>query len=316
MSYISTHKIKSVLVLVFCFFVFIALSESQPKQIVFVSYTGDNASFIEKLEQNGIIPNKLSKLFIQAVLALRGDVEPGGYEFSSRMGAVSTVLSMSDPKYKYVSIFDGSRKAEIADKLGAQLDWDEEKIASFAYVPAVCPLKGQEGYLAGGKYLIHVEEDEKKVEETMMQTFREVLDELQIEEKDVSVHEIITIASLIQREAAGKNDMRLISGIIHNRLDINMPLQIDATLQYVKGESKNWWPVPRPDDKSIDSPFNTYQNKGLPPLPIATPSKAAISAALNPIKTNCLYYLHDKRRIIHCAKDYAQHKRNIRSYLK
>ena len=85
--------------------------------------------------------------------------------------------------------------------------------------------------------------------------------------------------------------MRLISGIIHNRLKIGMPLQIDATLQYITGQSNNWWPVPRSEDKEIDSPFNTYQNKGLPPLPIATPSKDAIRAALNPAKTDCLYYL-------------------------
>lgn len=316
MNYVSTHKIKSALVFIFCFFVFIAISESQPKQTVFIPYSGDSNSFIETLEERGIIPNQISKLFIQAILALRGGIEPGGYEFTSRMGAVSTVLSMSEPRYKYVSIYDGLRKGEIADKLGAQLDWEEEKIASFAYVPPVCPLEGQEGYLAGGRYLIHVEENEKIVEETMMRTFREVLRELNLEEKDVSVHEIIVIASLIQREAAGKEDMRLISGIIHNRLTINMPLQIDATLQYVKGSSKNWWPVPRSADKSLDSPFNTYQNKGLPPLPIATPSKEAISAALNPITTDCLYYLHDRRRVIHCAKDYDQHKRNIRNYLR
>jgi UPF0755 protein len=121
---------------------------------------------------------------------------------------------------------------------------------------------------------------------------------------------------LVQREAAGSHDMRLISGVIHNRLKQNMPLQIDATLQYITGDFENWWPVPRSSDKFIDSPFNTYQNKGLPPLPIATPSKEAIKAALNPLKTDCVYYLHDSRRVIHCAKTYDQHKRNIRNYLR
>lgn len=316
MNYISTHKLKSGLVLIFCFLVFIAISESQPKQIIFIPYDGDTQSFISTLEENGIIVNQFSKLFVQAMLALRGNIEPGGYEFSSAMGAVSTVLSLDEPQYRYVSIYDGVRKGEIADKLGKKLEWDAKKIEAFAEVPQMCPIEGQEGYLASGMYLIHVQENEKTVEQTMMRTFQEVLKELGIEEKNVSTNEIITIASLIQREAAGTEDMRLISGIIQNRIAIDMPLQIDATLQYVKGTSKNWWPVPRSEDKKLDSPFNTYQNKGLPPLPIATPSKDAIYAALNPIQTDCLYYIHDSRRVIHCATNYDQHKRNIRNYLR
>lgn len=316
MNYISTHKLKSFFALLFCFFVFVALAKSQPTEIVFIPHTGDTDSLIQNLEEQGIIANQFSKLLIQALIALKGDIPAGGYEFSSKMGAVSTVLILNQPKYKYVSFYDGLRKGQIADQLGKELNWDESKIQSFAEVLPTCPFQAQEGFLASGKYLIHVEEDEKVVEETMMKAFKEVLVELNIDEEDVSVHKIITIASLIQREAAGKKDMRLISGIIQNRLAINMPLQIDATLQYVKGTSKNWWPIPRPDDKDLESPFNTYQNKGLPPLPIATPSKDAIYAALNPLKTNCLYYLHDSRRIIHCARDYDQHKRNIRNYLK
>jgi UPF0755 protein len=316
MDYISTHKLKSFLVLVFCFCVFVALSKSQPEQVIFVPYTGDTDSFIKTLEERGIISNQFSKLFIQAIIALRGTIEPGGYEFSSMMGAVSTVLTLNEPQYRYVSIYDGFRKGEIADRLGQQLDWDKEKVQAFAEVPALCPLEGQEGYLASGRYLIHVKENEEIVEQTMMRTFQEVLRELNIKEENVSIPQIIVIASLIQREAAGTEDMRLISGIIQNRLTINMPLQIDATLQYVKGTSKNWWPVPKSEDKHLDSPFNTYKNKGLPPLPIATPSKDAIYAALNPLETDCLYYIHDSRRVIHCAKDYDQHKRNIRNYLR
>ncbi len=316
MKYFSTHKLKSFLILVFCFFVFIALSQSKVEEVVYVPYTGDPDSFVTKLEQEGFINNKFSALILRVMLAIKGDIEPGGYAFSKGMGAVSTALALDEPKYKYVLIFDGFRKGQIADIVGDKLGWTPEEIEAFAEITPMCTKNVQEGYLASGTYLIHTKEDTQVVEDTMRKTFTEVLDELGVNEKDISIPEVITIASLIQREAAGKADMRLISGIIHKRLDIGMPLQIDATLQYAKGTVDNWWPVPKSEDKYIESPFNTYKIDGLPPAPIATPSKAAISAALNPIATNCLFYIHDSRRNIHCATNYEQHKQNVRYYLK
>jgi UPF0755 protein len=127
----------------------------------------------------------------------------------------------------------------------------------------------------------------------------------------------LKIASIIQREAAGKKDMNLISGIIWNRIFNGMKLQIAATLQYAKGsEEDGWWQRVNSEDKKIDSSYNTYLHAGLPPGPIANPGLAAISAAYNPQKTNCLFYLHDKKRKIHCATTYEQHKKNIDIYLK
>jgi UPF0755 protein len=315
MNYVSTHKLKSFLVILFCFFVFIALSQSKQEEIVYIPYTGDADSFVTKLEQEGFINNKFSGLILRVMLALKGEIEPGGYAFTKGMGAVSTALALDEPKYKYVLIFDGFRKGQIAEIVGEKLGWTPNEIEAFAEVSPVCSLKGQEGFLASGTYLIHTKEDIDVVKETMQKSFNTILEELGVDKKDISVPEVITMASLIQREAAGKSDMRLISGIIHKRLDIGMPLQIDATLQYAKGTPEDWWPVPTSEDKYIDSPFNTYQNEGLPPAPIATPSKEAISAALNPMRTDCLFYIHDDRRNIHCATNYNQHKRNIRYYL-
>lgn len=316
MRYISTHKLKSFFVILFCFILFIAISKSQPKEVVFVPYTGDVDSFISELDQRGMIQNSFSKMILKTILTLKGGVEPGGYALSRGMGAVSTALSLEQPEYAYVSIQEGYRKGQIAQIVGDKLNWESQKIETLSEVVPVCPYKGQEGYLAPGTYLIHKDEDAKVVEETMINTFQEVLDELGLKKKDVSIPQVITIASLIQREAGGKSDMRLISGIIHNRLEIGMPLQIDATLQYIKGDEDQWWPAPKSEDKNIDSPFNTYKNIGLPPTPIATPGKEAIRAALNPMKTNCLFYLHDSRRNIHCATTYEQHKKNVRYYLK
>lgn len=316
MRYISAHKFKSFFIILFSFFIFIAIAKTHSNDTVYIPYTGDTDSFVAKLEEQGLLNNTFSELLLRVILSFKSDLETGTYVFSKGMGAVSTAVALDQPEYKYISIQEGFRKGQIAQVIGTKLNWEEEKTRLLGKVEPLCPLNGQEGYLGSGTYLIHKDEDVKIVEETMQKTFEEVLEELDLQKKDISIPQIITIASLIQREAAGKSDMRLISGIIHKRLDIGMPLQIDATLQYAKGDETNWWPIPKSEDKYLESPYNTYQYTGLPPAPIATPGKEAIKAALNPMKTDCLFYLHDNRRNIHCATTYDQHKRNVKYYLK
>ena len=109
--------------------------------------------------------------------------------------------------------------------------------------------------------------------------------------------------------------MNLISGIIWNRIFKGMKLQIDATLQYAKGsEEAGWWREVTSEDKKIKSSYNTYLHIGLPPSAIANPGLNAITAAYNPQKTKCMFYLHDKNRNIHCAVTYEEHKKNIEKY--
>jgi UPF0755 protein len=128
--------------------------------------------------------------------------------------------------------------------------------------------------------------------------------------------------------------MPLIAGILWNRLNQKMKLEVDATVQYVRdsvahyGTTPNvyqdtnytaagtWWKPIQPSDKQIDSPFNTYMYAGLPPRPIRNPGLDAMEAVLHPESTDCLYYLHDHARTIHCAKTLAEHEANIEQYLR
>jgi UPF0755 protein len=126
---------------------------------------------------------------------------------------------------------------------------------------------------------------------------------------------VLTLASIVDRESA-KDDKALVAGILWNRLDVGMKLQADATLQYVKGKEGNWWPQPLSEDKYLDSPFNTYQHTGLPPHPINNPSMDSIDAVLNPVDTDCLYYLHDTDHQIHCSVTYAGQVDNVNRYLR
>jgi UPF0755 protein len=108
------------------------------------------------------------------------------------------------------------------------------------------------------------------------------------ERLNLSEYELLTVASLIERESANAEERPLVASVIYNRLREDMPLQIDATIQYARGEPKENLSL---EDLEVDSPYNTYKNTGLPPGPIASPSLDSIEAALNPAKTDYLYYV-------------------------
>jgi cell division protein YceG involved in septum cleavage len=241
-----------------------------------------------------------------------------------REGALTLLAELVAPPLSYVRIEEGMRVEEAGDRLAKSLEWDEYEVSEFVGTTDICSNDIREGNLMAATYAIGQETPPEVVRGEMERTFDATVEKI-IAETQTPLDErtILTIASLIQREAAGPEDMKLISGIIWNRIFMDMKLDIDATLQYAKAdaveESGNdvatWWPIVRSKDKYIDSPFNTYQNEGLPPGPIATPSEEAILAAISPDETECIFYLHDAKRKIHCAKDYATHKKNIYRFL-
>lgn len=124
------------------------------------------------------------------------------------------------------------------------------------------------------------------------------------------LHDVIVKASMIELEAARDDERPVIAGVIENRLRIGMPLQIDATVLYAKQE---WSVLPPGVVGTVDSAYNTYRIRGLPPGPIGSPSVASIRAALNPARHRLLYYvaLPDRRHLF--AETYAQHLQNIRT---
>jgi UPF0755 protein len=137
---------------------------------------------------------------------------------------------------------------------------------------------------------------------------------------EYSQEELVILASLVQREAKDAEDMRKVARVLFNRVEMGMPLQIDATLQYAKGfdaKQKTWWPTPLAADKSIKSPYNTYANAGLPAGPISNPGKEALQAVLNPIITDDLYYISTlDGSEMYFAPTYVEHQVNIERYLK
>ena len=245
-------------------------------------------------------------------------IQEGGYKLSASMDTLSIAKALASPPYlAWVTFPNGWRKEQIADLLTRKLGWSEEERTHWIEVDTAPSAGLIEGVYYGDTYLIPTDQSPAYVAGRLRGRFTDVFAPYAAEaaKRGIPWTDVITLASLIEREAA-KNDKHLVSGILWNRLHKGMGLQVDATLQYIRGERGNWWPVPTPADKKLESPFNTYKHVGLPPHPIANPSLESIDAALNPDKTDCIFYLHDGNGTIHCSKTYAGHVRNVNTYLK
>ena len=278
---------------------------SSPKEIFIVGKQYSQSDIVNKLWTNHFIRNKTFFSFL--LKDKDAKIQPGAYFISQSMTPQKILRILSNsPSEIWVTIPEGLRKEQTLSLLQQKFNWKPEEKQYFLKT-------SQEGHLFPETYLF----DKHSSPQTVIQKLNNQLQkEYILLSGNIHVeNKIITIASLVQREAESEHDMRLISGIIQNRLKASMPLSIDATLQYVIGTPDNWWPTITNKSKTIDSPFNTYKYKGLPPSPICNPGEEAINAALHPDKNSYFYWLYDARGNIHCAQSYKQHLDNIRKYL-
>ncbi len=287
---------------------------------------------IQKLYDQGFIKNEWALNF-----ALKGkNIEPGGYKISKSMTTWQMAKSFKEPYMKWVVIPEGFRKEQIAELVGDSLEWNDQTKKEWITKYTAMNYDYVEGVYFPDTYLIPKDEAPLQVAQRLINKFNEKFQPYadKFVKSDVKWTTALKLASIVQREAAGKDDMPLIAGILWNRLLKEMKLDVDATVQYVRddqihyGEARYdkqplnyvgegaWWTPIKTADKDIASPYNTYRNKGLPPHPICNPGLDAIDAALNPVRTECLYYLHDSDGQIHCAKTYEEHQINIENYLK
>ena len=127
-----------------------------------------------------------------------------------------------------------------------------------------------------------------------------------------ALSDTVIIASLIEREARTLESKRVVAGIIKNRLELDMPLQVDAVFGYIYGRDTY---SPSYADLAVDSPYNTYTHKGLPPGPISNPGLDSLEAALHPAQTEYLFYLTGKDGLMHYATTHVDHQANRKKYL-
>lgn len=172
----------------------------------------------------------------------------------------------------------------------------------------------KEGYLFPDTYFIRPNTTEEELIQLLEQTLYDKLAaySVAIKTSDLSLHELLTLASIIEKEEFEDADRKMISGVLRNRLTIHMPLQVDATFLYIMG--KGSFDLSR-KDLAHDSPYNTYVYQGLPPGPIGSPSLSSILAALFPSKTEALFYLADSHGTTYYSKTYDEHLAKKRKYI-
>lgn len=270
---------------------------------VFVVPQGQSARIIGKrLHADGLIKNQLVFNLLVDQQSLSNQLQAGDFRLSPSMDLKTIIDSLTHGSLDYWITFpEGLRVEEYAERLSAKSNLDSQ-----AFILAAKPFEGQ---LFPDTYLIPQTAAAEDIVVLLTETFTQ---KSPTQDKD-----LIILASLIEREAKHGQDRPLVSSVLHNRLKINMALQVDATVQYVVGKPNNWWKKDlTKQDLAINSPYNTYLRPGLPPKPIANPGLAALQAAVNPDSTNYLFYISDSSGYNHYAATLEEHNANITQYLK
>lgn len=296
------------------------VGRSRETEIFIVPKNKENFDLIKNLKDKKLIKdNKILDYYLNTFIFF-ADVKSGGYKVSRNMWALDIFKKLNGkPDLVWVSWSSCLRKEQVGEILTEALGWSNTELEKWNSVYTNQKPEYFEGVYYPDTYLIPIDESGDKIAQRLINRFNEKFSPLadRYVEKNIRWVTGLKIASLISREAAGKSDMHLISGIIWNRLDSGTALQIDATMQYTlgKNEKGKWWGQIDLKEQKNDSPYNSYLHKGLPPTPICSPNIDYVEAALNPEETDCIFYLHDNFKQIHCSVTYEEHLKNIKKYL-
>lgn len=292
-----------------------------------------------QLYEQGIIPSRALFGMYLKFKGREGNIIAGDYQLPAEMSMRELALLLSDPGAinweRTITVIEGWTTDEIAAYLSKEGVVSEEEWYAVVGRPRTAlhagdipdfsneftflrdkPNKyGLEGYLFPDTYNILKTADAEQIVKRMLATFgKKMTPEMreEIQRQGKSLYDIVILASILEREVRSEKDKKLAAGVFYNRLKIGMPLQADATVNYATGKSS---PAVSYEDLQVDSPYNTYKYKGLPPTPISNPGQESLIAAVYPTETDYLYYLTDKEGTAYFARTLAEHNANRRKYL-
>ena len=263
------------------------------------------------LKRDRIVRSDIALRAIVTLLGHQRDVHAGDYIFKEPLNIFSVARVISIGAYGLepmrIRVPEGATTKEMAVIFGNSL----ERFNAEKFLEQAAPL---EGYLFPDTYFFLPNATDGLVIETMRQNFeaRMATIDAQVKAFGKPLKDIVTMASILEREAQIMDDRRMISGVLWNRMNRGMLLQVDAAFFYILGKGSYQLTTA---DLASDSPYNTYRYAGLPPGPIGSPGLDSLLAAVTPVKSNYLYYLADKNGVTHYSKTYAEHLRNKRKYI-
>lgn len=265
-----------------------------------------------ELKEKNLIKDPVVFFLLVKKLGLDAKIQAGDFRLSPSMSAAEIAENLTHGMVDiWVTIPEGKRADEIADLLSQKIPSYNETWRN--------TLEKNEGYLFPDTYLIPKDASIDLIISIMKNNFEKKYTTLDTTTNThLEKNEIVILASLVEREAKFDNDRPLVASVFLNRIKIDMPLQVDATIQYALGYQKNeasWWKKSlSKTDIKFPSLYNTYLNTGLPPTPISNPGLSALNAAIHPTKTDYLYYLSDSKGHNHYAKTLEEHNANIQKY--
>jgi UPF0755 protein len=267
---------------------------------------GDSmAKIVERLKEINLIENGKWFLLLSELLGKDRHIQAGRYDFNKRITLYSIFNKLAKGKVTPIEVLipEGSTIREIAQILKKEIGVDSAKFVKITADSQVAenlniPASNLEGYLFPNTYRLNWGTDPAKLVSVMVnefkKTFTPALSE-RAKEIDLSMHEVVTLASMIEAEAKDGEERETISAVYHNRLKLGMLLQCDPTVIYALDLNHPQGFTSAPPlllkNLEIDSPYNTYKYPGLPPGPICNPGKASIMAALYPADVDYLYFV-------------------------
>lgn len=296
---------------------------AEAERKVFVVSKGQTwQQVVDGLEKEGIIRNRMMFDFVVSVLR-RGTVAVvGRYEFASGISNLDLYNSLRLGRSIVplsVTLREGKRATAYARLLARTLGIDSARFmslindAEFARSLGV-EANSLEGYLFPETYFFNWQTNEEEVIKRLVEQTHKVFNDSLREraaQMKMTMHEVLTLASIIEGEAFFDDERATISGVYHNRLRKGMRLEADPTIQFIIPDG------PRRiyhNDLRIESPYNTYRNYGLPPGPVCSPRAASIIAALYPEHHNYYFFVADGKGGHWFATTYMQHLANVRKF--
>lgn len=305
---------------------------SDPSPVVFSVPAGATAGVVaEALADAGLIRDAQLLTYYLRYEGLDGQVEAGDFILRQTMTIAQVALALTDATAREVllRVTEGWRMEEVAaalaahgalagvaDQFQALAGANTPRAITYDFLADLPPGASLEGYLFPDTYLFHPDATASDIIDKLLANFAARVPatyRADVAARGLSLHQAITLASLIEREAVVNEERPLIASVILNRLAAGQRLEIDATVQYALGGEANWWPrLDGIDLRSINSPYNTYAVTGLPPGPIANPSLNSILAVAQPAQTDYVYYraLCDGSGRHAFAATYEQHLAN------
>ncbi|MFO0705015.1 MAG: endolytic transglycosylase MltG [Candidatus Andersenbacteria bacterium] len=275
----------------------------------------------QKLFEEGLLVSKNAFSAAVVLEGARGKLQAGTYELSAAQSARQMAELLRDGKTKElrVTIPEGLRLDQVADVLQQNhvVSHDDFLRAtrqeySFSFLQSKPGAADLEGFLFPDTYHFAPDVTPEEVVTAMLKNFESKIADLlpQLEASKQSLYQILTLASIVEKEVPGDTDRKLVAGVFTNRLEAGMPLQSDITLAYVlKQDDKTEFSTA---DTQTEDPYNTYLHTGLPPGPINSPGLSAIQAALAPTGSGYLYFVSNlKTGETLYAKTLEEHQANI-----